>query len=256
MNLLTINVCEGGKLSKNIIEDLFDLITVTNADIIGIQETNYNVSLQLFNKFKLNNYNFNYIYKELTGNSNLNRGYAIFTKYDIININSSDYSNDIIIKINNSYINVINVHLHKCYKGRIPFGPNLINNMNIDNVIELINNTQTTKIINLVENNNNQNIILMGDFNNPSHLDNNLNELDIEWPVSKYLIENNFIDTFRQLNPNEKISTFIYEKRFHRSDYIYVKGNFNIQNSAIIDKLNNYWFTDHRAVLTKVNFIS
>jgi exonuclease III len=61
-----------------------------------------------------------------------------------------------------------------------------------------------------------ENIILVGDHNIPSHLDHNestINNLkydfnrnfktvNIPWPVSQFLYQNNFIDSFRFVNKN------------------------------------------------------
>ena len=97
--------------------------------------------------------------------------------------------------------------------------------------------------------------IIAGDFNEPSHLD-----LDINVPVSKLLEKNGFIDTFWYANPNIKQedgytwpASSLYKKEpEQRIDMIYTK-KMKIIKSITYDGPKSFkWISDHKMVITDV----
>ena len=108
-------------------------------------------------------------------------------------------------------------------------------------------------------------IIIGGDFNSASHLDWVESMKDyhygkvVEWPVSKTMTDNNFIDSFREANPDPTISSegtwgFLSDDIISdRIDYIYYKGDkLKTKSSKIVmdDPPGGFFNSDHRAVLT------
>lgn len=239
MNILSFNLYFSGKNSNNIDLDIYNLLNEHNIDIVGFQEINYKTHQLIHNKLKDQYYS---VHKSGPG------GYSIFSKYKIINnlTKKSDYGNNIIIDYFGTEINIINVHLHQHYQNKIPFGPNLMKYHDINDVFDIINTTQLVHIINM--NNNYDKTIYLGDFNNPSHMDTPY----VEWPVSKYFYDNNFIDTFNFCNPSQKVSSIINCRSQYRSDMIYIK-NLRVTESYFIDSnLDFDWFSDHKALFSKI----
>jgi endonuclease/exonuclease/phosphatase family metal-dependent hydrolase len=91
--------------------------------------------------------------------------------------------------------------------------------------------------------------IIGGDFNEPSHLD-----LDINLPVSKALKKKGFIDTYRYINKDAGYTwpTCMYKNEPNmRVDMIYTK------NIKIVDSktyTTNKWISDHKMVITDLVF--
>jgi len=240
MNILTLNLHFSGKNSLNIDIDIYNLLKEHDVDIAGFQEINGIT----YNKIKniLGN-EYDSIYKAGPG------GYCIFSKYKIVkNLSRKEhFGNNIVIDYNGEEINVINVHLHEHYEGKIPFGPYLKKKYLIDDVFNIINETQLKHIKKLCGQYNKT--ILMGDFNNPSHLDDN----QIIWPVSKYLWDNGYIDSFKFCNSSIGLVSSLFKSNTnYRSDMIYCKG-LDVLTSNFIDS-NNYfvWFSDHKGLLSKI----
>ena len=108
-------------------------------------------------------------------------------------------------------------------------------------------------------------IIVGGDFNSASHLDWIESTKDfhygkvVNWPVSKMMMENGFIDSFREANPDPLKSLdgtwgFLFEGMISdRIDYIYYKGNriWTKSSKIVMDNPPGGIFnSDHRAILT------
>ncbi|MEX0316167.1 MAG: endonuclease/exonuclease/phosphatase family protein [Allomuricauda sp.] len=109
-------------------------------------------------------------------------------------------------------------------------------------------------------------IIIGGDFNSASHLDWvestkkwHFGKI-VEWPVSKVMESNGFVDSFRESNPypeNSLQGTWGYlsdDVISDRIDYIYYRGkNIEVKGSKIVmeDPLGGFFNSDHRAVLTQ-----
>ena len=104
-------------------------------------------------------------------------------------------------------------------------------------------------------------IFITGDFNEPSWLDwtkkateNNLSPCELEWPTSKLIYKQGFIDSFRKLYPDEvkyHVDSYSvaeedkdYYLVFDRLDFIY-HMNTNVKSVKYVDSN----FSDHLAVV-------
>ena len=164
MNILSLNLYFSGKNSLDVENDISNLLNEYNIDIAGFQEIN----IVTYNKIKnrLGN-EYDSIYKGGPG------GYSIFTKYKIVKnlTNKCDYGNNIIINYNGININIINLHLHEHYDGKIPFGPYIKKKYLIDDVFKIIYDTQLKHVSNMYNNSNKYN----NDNNNGNDNNNNNN---------------------------------------------------------------------------------
>ncbi len=109
-------------------------------------------------------------------------------------------------------------------------------------------------------------VIVSGDFNSCSHLDWTERARPLHYgygpvpfPVSRYMQENGFRDSFREKNPDEVAyqggtTAVIYgQMQMSRIDFIYYKGNMKVVSSKIIrtsPEIDYVWASDHAAVLT------
>ena len=109
-------------------------------------------------------------------------------------------------------------------------------------------------------------VIVSGDFNSCSHLDwtERARPLHhgygpVPFPVSRYMQENGFRDSFREKNPDEVAyqggtTAVIYgQMQMSRIDFIYYKGNMKVVSSKIIrtsPEIDYVWASDHAAVMT------
>lgn len=110
-------------------------------------------------------------------------------------------------------------------------------------------------------------VIIGGDFNSCSHLDWTASAAPLHYgygpvpfPVSHYLEEKGYSDSFREINPDELLrpeGTFavIYgHLQVSRIDFLYYKGkNIKAVSSKIIKtapEIDDVWASDHAAVLT------
>ena len=110
-------------------------------------------------------------------------------------------------------------------------------------------------------------VIIGGDFNSPSHLDwiESTKEFHygkvIEWPVSKFMLEHGYTDSFREVNPDptqtlEGTWGYISSRDIisDRIDFVYYKrGKLKTLSSKIVteDPEGGFFNSDHRAVVTK-----
>lgn len=109
--------------------------------------------------------------------------------------------------------------------------------------------------------------IIGGDLNSGSHLDWTLRAAPLHYgyaaeklPISRYLMENGFKDSFRQLHPDElergegTFAVIFGHLQTSRIDYIYSKGSkLKAISSKIIrttPEIDDVWPGDHAAVLT------
>jgi endonuclease/exonuclease/phosphatase family metal-dependent hydrolase len=111
--------------------------------------------------------------------------------------------------------------------------------------------------------NDNNTFILAGDFNSGSHLDwternkDKHNGITVEFPVSKMLEREKFIDSYRTLNPDETKdpgttwSPVFTNTLQDRIDFIYYKGNaLTPKSSFVIDSYQYDFPSAHAAVVT------
>ncbi len=106
-------------------------------------------------------------------------------------------------------------------------------------------------------------LIIGGDFNSPSHKDWTAetarwhNGLEVEWPVSKVMMEAGFTDSFREIRPgiNYASPTMTKERLTYRIDYIYYKGKeLQAVDSDMHFNYKGIWPSDHPAVTTILSF--
>jgi endonuclease/exonuclease/phosphatase family metal-dependent hydrolase len=114
----------------------------------------------------------------------------------------------------------------------------------------------------------NHTLVVAGDFNSGSHLDwternrKNYHNLVVEFPVSKLMEEQGFIDTYRMIHPDETInlgqtwSPVFKNSLQDRIDFIYYKGDkLKPVTSYIIDN-HPYGFPSDHAALVTVFFLN
>lgn len=260
INVMSFNICSTFVWTGDDgIQKVANIIKKYDTDIVLLQEINeveFNKLVKLLNKSTK-------YYGEYKG--------GIITKYKINNIyNRTEYSPiyGVKIKVNKDIsIRVFNSHLEDGGYYNIKYSkyyqlPHLLHGLYNDVYVKK-NNPELASII-------------AGDHNIVSHLDE-----DKQWPVSKQLYEDGWIDTFKQVNksvihnsdatfPNCDTANTIIKKEIgfqvckikpdkskHRIDYIYTKNGKNVSlkpiESVIINKYDNgKWPSDHNAVFTKL----
>ena len=100
-------------------------------------------------------------------------------------------------------------------------------------------------------------LIMGGDFNSPTHKDWTEetaqwhNELVVEWPVSKVMMEAGFHDSFREIRSdvNYASPTMSAKQLTYHIDYIYYKGkDVKAVDSDMHFKYKGIWPSDHPAI--------
>lgn len=214
-------------------------------DIICFQETWYRKKLP---NGEEGEYNLNNIAQKISDILNMNfiqanepYGVGIATNIKIQHIFNIDKLCGCILQSNKTFC-VFNVHMndfpgyHNTLKGLEYYGTPFLSK---EESIKLSwENRKADLDIIFEQNNIVDNIIIAGDFNEPSHLDEN-----VEWYTSKFLQEKGFIDTCRYINPNKNEYPgftcdvirktdiknppiridFIYTKNIKIHDYITIK---------------------------------
>ena len=146
----------------------------------------------------------------------------------------------------------------------IPYQNTPLTFNNKQEVVELSYSTKSKEIEQVLEyirDNSNKEIIIAGDFNEPSHLDDPMNE----WITSKKFEDHGMIDSYRHINKQiitDKLgynidgatccNTLFDDEPLNRVDYIYTK-NLDIVNSSILKEYAH--FSDHLPLLTEVKLI-
>jgi len=117
-------------------------------------------------------------------------------------------------------------------------------------------------------------VVVTGDFNEPSHLDwtaaaasAGLHPIKVEWPSTRRLTDIGFVDTYRQIYPDEVArpgatwtpTTSPDDTKDHhdRIDFVLVRGeNIKIMDAAIVGERKEYadvvaapYPSDHRAII-------
>jgi exonuclease III len=263
---MTWNIWHGGihgEKSENFKEDSLntnntvEVIIQSDPDILLMQET-YCCGMEIAKKA-----GFKYSWR---GSSNLSI-HSKFPILDTINVFKPFNSHGVKIKYHDEEIFVFNIWLH--------YLPDYFNNSKLKTAEELIADEAETRLteikmilsdIDIITSNEKLPIIIGGDFNSGSHLDwiESTKELHnnkvVEWPVSKFMLENNYIDTFREVNPNPlehpgvTWGGFLFDNVISdRIDYIYYKGsNIEANSSTVIseNRLSGFFNSDHRAVVS------
>ena len=268
--VMTFNTWYSAQYGYGGLERVAEIIANLNIDIIGFQETNPNSIIEI--KSLLSNFEgYEQLYSTPSeSNISIISRFPIIETYDY---NLYGIGADLLIS-NTDTIKFVSSHLTA-----YPYGPyDLYEGILVE---EVINNELSTRylenleiynqIINNPLNNPHLPVIYVGDHNTPSLLDwgnNNINQnfgFEIDWPVSEFLLNNGFYDSYREVHPyiNDNIGltwSSGYPKNVFdswdihdRIDMIYFKHG-HIQN---IHSLESYiydcdpWPSDHRAVITE-----
>jgi len=269
--VMTFNTWYSAQYGYGGLDRVAEIIANLDIDIIGFQETDPSSILEI--QFLLTN--FFEGYEELyatPSESNI----SIISKFPIIDIydyNLYGIGASIIISDYDT-LKYISSHL-----SAYPYGPyDLYEGYSIDEVLEnemSYRYQENLDIYNqiIVNPSNLPNIpvIYVGDHNTPSTLDWTSENTDqnfsyeLNWPVSEFLLENNFYDSYREVNPSlidnpgltwspgYPKNTFDSWDVHDRIDMIYYKNG--IRNNLY--PLSSYvydcdpWPSDHRAVVTE-----
>ncbi len=267
---MTFNTWYSAQYGFGGLERVAEIIASLNLDVVGFQETNPISIIEI--KSLLSAFEgYDELYST-PSESNI----SIISRFPIID--TYDYNlygigADLLIA-NSDTIKFVSSHLTA-----YPYGPyDLYEGVSIEQVISnelstrYIENLDIyNQIINNPLNNPNLPVIYVGDHNSPSSLDwgsNNINQnfgLKMDWPVSDFLLNNGFYDSYREINPyvNNDIgltwspgypkNTFDSWDIHDRIDVIYFKHG-HVKN---LYPLASYvydcdpWPSDHRAVITE-----
>lgn len=199
------------------------------------------------------------------GSSNL----SIHSKYPIIDtvqIFKPFNSHAVIIDIKGQNILCVNIWLHYLpdfFHDIIDYSPDSL--VRGEEATRLSEIATIMHLVDSLDNKLNLPIIVGGDFNSGSHLDWVESTIEahygkiVEWPVSKLMMDQGYVDSFRETNPDPTTTLdgtwgFLSDDIISdRIDYIYCKGeNLKPTASKIIkdDPPNGFFNSDHRAILS------
>jgi exonuclease III len=266
LKVMTWNIWHGGlhgkktddfkKDSSNTI-NILKVLEQESPDLLFMQET-YCCGMEIAKKA-------GYPYS-CRGSSNL----SIHSKYpitDTISLYHPFNSHGVVIDFNNEKLLCLNIWLN--------YLPDYFNSFDTLSANEMILGERATRLIEItdilksVDNLSkklNMPVIMGGDFNSGSHLDwvesTRKWHFDkvVEWPVSKVMADNSYVDSFREANP-DPTKTLEGTWGFHdngyvmsdRIDFIYYNANnITTKDSKIVmdDPIGGFFNSDHRAILT------
>ena len=288
MRVLNYNIEYGGYEKKISIKKYIRLIKNNNIDIMIICEPNlptikdtYDIDGKILVDYSdYGNNSMEMLAKKIGFNyiTTYDKCITIITHYDIKKEPNSNFVFDIMV--NGRIIKIIPIHLidypFTFYSlHNIPYQETPLKIDNKEDVVKLSYSTKSKdieKIIDYVKMNPGEKIIIAGDFNEPSHLDDPLNE----WIVSKKFEDIGMIDSYRHMNKTiirDKLgynidgasccnipADFEYELKSENSsnsepssriDFIYTK-NLDIVSSNVLKQYASY--SDHLPLLTVVDF--
>lgn len=264
--LMTWNIWHGGlhgSKSSNFEKDTVNTLNILKvleheqADILFMQET-YCCGMDIAKKA-------GYPYS-VRGSSNL----SIHSKYpivDTIGIYKPFNAHAAIINVKGQHFLCVNLWLHylpdyfQDIKTRTPDslikGEGLTRLKEIKAILNVVDSLD--KILDLP-------ILIGGDFNSGSHLDwiestkpFHFGKV-VEWPVSKYLMDQHFNDSFRDIHPDPNKTLdgtwgFLYDDIISdRIDFIYYRGRGvqAIESKIVMDDPKGGFFnSDHRAIISQ-----
>tara|TARA_B100002052_G_scaffold183137_1_gene166850 strand:- start:395 stop:1792 length:1398 start_codon:yes stop_codon:yes gene_type:complete len=268
--VMTFNTWYSAQYGFGGLNRVAEIIASLNIDVIGFQETNPSSIIEI--KSLLSAFEG---YEELystPSESNI----SIISRFPIINTYDYNiYGIGVDLSIPNSdTIKFVSSHLTA-----YPYGPyDLYEGVSAEDVI---NNELSTRyienldiynqIINNPLNNPSLPVIYVGDHNAPSSLDwgnDNINQnfgFEMDWPVSEFLLNNGFHDSYREIYPDVNIdigltwspgypkNTFDSWDIHDRIDMIYFKNGHTEKLYPLASYAYdcNPWPSDHRAVITE-----
>ena len=268
--VMTFNTWYSAQYGFGGLDRVAEVIASLNIDIIGFQETDPNSIIEV--KSLLSSFEgYEQLYST-PSESNI----SIISKFPIIN--TYDYNlygigSDLLIS-NSDTIKFVSSHLTA-----YPYGPyDLYEGIPVE---EVISNELSTRyienldiynqIINNPLNNPNLPVVYVGDHNAPSLLDwsnDNINQnfgFEIDWPVSEFLLNNGFYDSYREVYPDVNVDIGLtwspgYPKNIFdswdihdRIDMIYFKHGYAKNLYPLVSYVYDCdpWPSDHRAVITE-----
>ena len=269
-NVMTFNTWYSAQYGNGGLERVSEIIADLNIDVIGFQETDSLSIIEI--KSFLNNFDgYEQLYSA-PSQSNI----SIISRFPITDI--YDY-NLYGIGADITFSDIDTFKFVSSHLSAYPYGPyDLYEGVSIDEVIQnelstryLENLDIYNQIINNSSNNPQLPVIYVGDHNTPSKLDwglNNINQnfgFSIEWPVSEFLLNNNFYDSYRLVNPSIFDDIGLtwspgYPKNnfdswdvHDRIDMIYFKHGLSNKLYPIDSYIYDCdpWPSDHRAVITE-----
>ena len=269
-NVMTFNTWYSAQYGNGGLERVSEIIADLNIDVIGFQETDSLSIIEI--KSFLNNFDgYEQLYSA-PSQSNI----SIISRFPITDI--YDY-NLYGIGADITFSDIDTFKFVSSHLSAYPYGPyDLYEGVSIDEVIQnelstryLENLDIYNQIITNSSNNPQLPVIYVGDHNTPSKLDwglNNINQnfgFSIEWPVSEFLLNNNFYDSYRLVNPSIFDDIGLtwspgYPKNnfdswdvHDRIDMIYFKHGLSNKLYPIDSYIYDCdpWPSDHRAVVTE-----
>jgi len=269
-NVMTFNTWYSAQYGNGGLERVSEIIADLNIDVIGFQETDSLSIIEI--KSFLNNFDgYEQLYSA-PSQSNI----SIISRFPITDI--YDY-NLYGIGADITFSDIDTFKFVSSHLSAYPYGPyDLYEGVSIDEVIQnelstryLENLDIYNQIITNSSNNPQLPVIYVGDHNTPSKLDwglNNINQnfgFSIEWPVSEFLLNNNFYDSYRLVNPSIFDDIGLtwspgYPKNnfdswdvHDRIDMIYFKHGLSNKLYPIDSYIYDCdpWPSDHRAVITE-----
>ena len=269
-NVMTFNTWYSAQYGNGGLERVSEIIADLNIDVIGFQETDSLSIIEI--KSFLNNFDgYEQLYST-PSQSNI----SIISRFPITDI--YDY-NLYGIGADITFSDIDTFKFVSSHLSAYPYGPyDLYEGVSIDEVIQnelstryLENLDIYNQIITNSSNNPQLPVIYVGDHNTPSKLDwglNNINQnfgFSIEWPVSEFLLNNNFYDSYRLVNPSIFDNIGLtwspgYPKNnfdswdvHDRIDMIYFKHGLSNKLYPIDSYIYDCdpWPSDHRAVVTE-----
>lgn len=268
--VLQWNIWHGGvHLGDGGRDRIIELIKASNADIVTMQES-YGHQERIARETGMN-----------MQTPSLKDNLTLFSRYPIRSIPSSSnfYSNPVLVSLPVNHSLLVNAcWLPYAYNPEYTGGyPNPEQNtaqwIAEDSIRPMAKMRQIVeKDTNPYTSNEEIPVIIGGDFNSCSHLDWTAaaSQLHygygpVDFPVSRYMYEQGYKDSFRELNPDEVKrgeGTFadIYGQLHHnRIDFIYYKGKqLKATSSKIIrtsPEIDDVWASDHSAVLTTFEYL-
>jgi endonuclease/exonuclease/phosphatase family metal-dependent hydrolase len=253
LDVLVYNIEYGGNASTD------NVIRTLDADVVGVLES-YNRLPEI---------------AEETGYPFYNVGLQLLSKYPIHEPSGAAglYA---LIEVQPGYaVAFFNTHLDY-----VAYGPRLLaSGMPVEDVVTSENEVRTSSMQILLPGleattDAGYPTVLTGDFNEPSSLDYTAATIGtrpgvtevVPWPVSEALIDIDFHDTFRDINPDPVANPGLTHDNpdFHkggagdRIDYVYAGGPVETLDSQLVGKTGDpnvdigfpRWTSDHRAVLS------
>ena len=264
LRVLQWNIWHGGNhLGKNGPERIINLIKHSNADIITMQE-GYGSQKKIADALGF-----------YLQTPSLKDNLCLYSRYPLKKINTKNkfFSNPAFVQMPNGK----EIYVNGCwlrYAHRPAYASSIANYgmkpsgwVAEDSILGLVD------IQRLIENDlspyisESTPIIIGGDFNSGSHLDWTHKAAPLhfgyvaeELPISRYMQNNGFKDTFREIYPNEvergegTFAVIYGQSQTSRIDFIYSKGkNLRHLSSKIVrtmPEIDDVWPSDHAAVLT------